>query len=184
MFACLYQMPNEFDFERLRDACQRLFDELGSMYVLAWEDLDEWLDEFSSEFVTEGKTHDCDSFVLREREIARNLSPDETTVYTVRDAGLFSQFVLVAMRHSEYGAIFVPLSATRSEIVRLLRFGDYFTYERCKEMPVQGKWLLGVGIAHISEEEDSVLFVCDNESTDRKVDGILRRIATGCHRDL
>lgn len=170
-------MPHFLDLDRLKTCCHLVFNELGCMYVRAWPDPEEWLNDLSHEISLNRTLAHLESFVLTEDELALTLMPELTTVYTLRDATIFTMFVLASMRHSEFPAIFVSKSNSRTELVQLLKIGDYFSYQYSRTPPSSGMWLFGVGICAVAEEHDSLLYMCDSTELLIRINDIFREIS-------
>ena len=147
------------------------------MYVRAWSDSDKWIGSFAVEFSEYSTPDTIDSFQLTPAEMKRTLSVSEhNTMYSISDANTFAQFLLATIRHSELATVFMPIDLPRKTVVRLLRFADYFHYQRDESrFPAGIAWLLAS--TTVDEECDAVFFVSNDPERNEKVTTLLREVA-------
>lgn len=168
--------PGE-DVKRIHRLYVQLFNGLGPMYVRAWSDHEEWLGSLAVDFSVYAIPDTIDSFQLTPDEIKRTLAGSEgNTVYSVSDANLFARILLASIRHSELSTVFMPVDLPRKTVVKLLRFADYFHYERDEsKFPVRIPWLLAS--TTVDEECDAVYFVSNESERYESVSKLLREAA-------
>lgn len=164
------------DLERVTQTYTELFGVLGSMSVRAWSKPEIWLGSLAPKFARCSSLDAIDSFELTPDEMRRTLSSELDTIYTISDVGLFSQFLLASIRHSELASVFVPADLPRKTIVRSLRFADYFHYERDESrFPAGVSWLLAS--TTVCENWDAVFFVARDPELNERVTTLLSEIS-------
>lgn len=148
------------------------------MQVQAWPDLEEWLDEYSEEIPSPIPLSQIESFTLPEKELKKFIEPEFNTIYTIKNAQLFSKFFLAAYRHDGFAPIFTPLNIKHYELTRTIHLGESLHYPQVRKRMGVGAWAFCIGCYSVCEEDDSVIFISHDAKLKAKIKEILQNIAT------